>query len=123
MSEDKQKTSRRDLLKYSIAGAATAVAATGCAGLGGGKALNPGNAAFYTKDGAFDSESSKEVYFSMMKAFGYPISDVLRTDELWLCDFVQRDFEKLGMAGIFWINAKSLGISGGPYACIQLMHL
>ena len=106
MSEDKQETSRRDVLKYSVAGVAAAMATTGCASLGRGKVLNSGNAAFYAKNGAFDSESSKEAYFSMMKAFGYPISDVLKTDELWLCDFVQRDFEKLGMAGIFWVNAK-----------------
>ncbi len=106
MSEDKKETNRRDVLKYSVAGVAAAVTATGCSSLGGGKALNPGNEAFYAKDGAFDGTSSKEAYFSMMKAFGYPISDVLKTDELWLCDFVQRDFEKLGMAGIFWVNAQ-----------------
>jgi hypothetical protein len=42
----------------------------------------------------------------MMEAFGYPISDVLRTEEFWVCDFLQRDYGKLGMGGIFWINAK-----------------
>jgi len=106
MSEEKQETSRRDVLKYSVAGVAAAMATTGCAVAGGRKVVNPGNAAFYAKNGAFDEKPSKAAYYAMMKAFGYPISDVLKTDELWVCDFVQRDFEKLGMAGIFWINAK-----------------
>jgi len=106
MSEEKQERSRRDVLKYSVAGAAAAMATTGCASLGGRKVVNPGNAAFYAKDGAFDDKSAKEAYYSMMKAFGYPISDVLKTDEFWVCDFLQRDFENLGMGGVFWVNAK-----------------
>ncbi len=106
MSEDKKETNRRDVLKYSVAGVAAAMATTGCASLGGAKAENPGNAAFYAKDGAFDAKPSKEAYHAMMEAFGYPISDALKTDELWVCDFAQRDFEKLGMAGIFWVNAQ-----------------
>ncbi|MBN2272553.1 MAG: hypothetical protein JXN61_18210 [Sedimentisphaerales bacterium] len=70
--------------------------------------LNPGNAAFYGSDLAFSAKSAKDAYYAMMEAFGYPISDVLKTDEFWVCDFLQRDFEKLGMGGIFWINAKGV---------------
>ena len=62
------------------------------------------NKAFYKADGTFDPKAAKKAYLDMMKAFGYPIYDVLKTDELWVCDFLQRDYAHLGMAGIFWIN-------------------
>ncbi len=60
---------------------------------------------FYNADGSFNADKAKEAYYQMMEYYGYPISDVLRSEELWVCDFVQRDYTKLGMAGIFWINA------------------
>ncbi len=63
-----------------------------------------GNDAFYKADGAFDAVAAKEAYYDMMRAFGYPIPKVLRSDEFWVADFLQRDYEKLGMAGIFWQN-------------------
>jgi hypothetical protein len=107
MSESKGELSRRDVLKCTAAGAAAAALATaGCAGLPGGFS-NPGKKAFYKADGSFDAVAAKEAYLAMMRSFGYPIQDVLKTDALWVCDFVQRDYEKLGMAGIFWINAES----------------
>jgi len=65
---------------------------------------NPGNAAFYKADGSFDADAAKEAYYAMMRAFGYPIPAVLKGDDFWVADFVQRDYEKLGMAGIFWVN-------------------
>jgi len=68
---------------------------------------NPGNVAFYKADGAFDAAATKEVYYAMMRNFGYPIPDILRTDTFWVADFLQRDFEKLGMGGIFWKNQKA----------------
>ena len=68
------------------------------------KVVNPGNAAFYKADGAFDAAKTKEAYFAMMDAYNYPIPDILRTDTFWVCDFVQRDFETLGMGGVFWKN-------------------
>ena len=72
-----------------------------------------GSKAFYKADGAFDPAAAKEAYFDMMRAFGYPIPAVLKTDQFWVCDFVQRDFGKLGMGGIFWINEKGVyGQSG-----------
>ena len=67
---------------------------------------NPGNAAFYKADGAFDAAAAKDAYYAMMKAFGYPIPEFLRTDNFWVADFLQRDFENLGMGGVFWVNAK-----------------
>jgi hypothetical protein len=67
-----------------------------------------GNDAFYKADGAFDAVAAKEAYFDMMRAFGYPIPKVLRTDDLWVADFLQRDYECLGMAGIFWYNAEGV---------------
>lgn len=110
MSKNNQKSTRRDVLKYSVAGAAAAITSAGCASSAGGAALNPGNAAFYGSDRGFTAKSALDAYYAMMEAFGYPISDVLKTEALWVCDFVQRDFEKLGMAGIFWINA--MGVYG-----------
>jgi hypothetical protein len=75
--------------------------------------VNPGNAAFYNPDGSFNAKASKAAYIDMMRAFGYPVPPVLLTDELWVADFVQRDFEKLGMAGIFWKNQSGkLGETG-----------
>ena len=67
---------------------------------------NPGNAQFYQAEGSFTADSAKRAYFKMMRSFGYPVPEVLETEEFWVCDFVQRDFEKLGMGGIFWVNAK-----------------
>ena len=112
MQESKQGLTRRDILKYSAAGAALSLAPVGCCCLGKGFE-NPGSTAFYAADGAFCEKTAKEAYYAMMEAFGYPISDVLRTDEFWVCDFLQGDYGKLGMAGIFWINAKgTYGESG-----------
>ncbi len=68
------------------------------------KIVNPGNAALYTQDQAFDGDAALDAYYSMMRGFGYPIPAVLKTDSLWVCDFMQRDFENLGMGGIFWAN-------------------
>jgi hypothetical protein len=65
---------------------------------------NPGNAAFYKADGSFDAGAAKRAYHDMMRAYNYPIPPVLKTDKFWVCDFVCRDMEKLGMGGIFWEN-------------------
>ncbi len=66
--------------------------------------VNPGNKAFYNADGSFNAKAAKAAYYDMMVAFGYPIPPVLKTDALWVADFVQADYEKLGMAGVFWKN-------------------
>lgn len=68
--------------------------------------LTNGSGDYYKADGSFDAEKAKAAYFEMMQYYNYPIPDVLRTDEFWVCDFMQRDYGKLGMGGIFWINAK-----------------
>jgi hypothetical protein len=74
---------------------------------------NPGNKAFYKADGSFDPTAAKKTYLDMLKTMGFPIPDSLTTDQLWVCDFLQGDFEKLGMGGIFWINANgTYGQSG-----------
>jgi len=71
----------------------------------------------YQTDGAFDPKAAVQAYHRLMEGFGYPISDVLRSDQFWACDFVQRDFARLGMGGVFWINQKGVyGKSGaGAY--------
>ena len=62
--------------------------------------------ACYGADGAFSAAAAKKAYFDLMRAHKYPASKVLETDQFWVCDFLQGDFTKLGMGGIFWINAK-----------------
>ena len=106
MKQAKSNITRRDVIKCSLGGAALAMASQGCASLSGSKVKNPGNEKFYQADGSFDQVPAKEAYYAMMKALDYPVQDVLKTDAFWVCDFVQRDFENLGMAGVFWINAQ-----------------
>jgi hypothetical protein len=61
---------------------------------------------YYSTDGSFSPDKARDAYFEMMRYYNYPVSDVLKTDAFWVCDFLQRDYGKLGMGGIFWINAK-----------------
>lgn len=56
-------------------------------------------------EGVFGPEKAAEAYREMMKRFGYPVSEALQSEQLWTCDFLQGDFSKLGIGGIFWINA------------------
>ena len=93
MSSEKKLT-RRTSLKVGAAGVAAMAAGVSQAA----------SEKFYT-NGAFDSEKAVKAYFDLMNRFGYPIPDVLKTDEFWTCDFLQADFAKLGMGGIFWVNA------------------
>lgn len=74
------------------------------------------NKSFYG-DGKFTNDRAREAYYALMESFGYPIPDVLRTDQFWTCDFVQGDFARLGMGGVFWINESgTYGKSGsGSY--------
>ncbi|OVE81706.1 hypothetical protein BVY04_02625 [bacterium M21] len=67
----------------------------------------------YQVDGALDVPYTKQAYLDMMVDFGYPVPAKLKTDEFWICDFLQRDMEKLGMGGVLWINeAGEYGKSG-----------
>jgi hypothetical protein len=121
LNEPRNEPSRRDILKCSVAGAAVVVASGGCASVCGKNVRQPQNADFYKADGSFCPDSARKAYFGMMEAFGYRIADVLKTDEFWVCDFLQRDYENLGMGGIFWMNASGkYGESGaraysGPF--------
>jgi len=67
---------------------------------------------FYV-DGALDTAKVKQAYFDMMERFDYPIPDILKTDNFWVCDFKQGDLLALGMGGIFWINEKGEYKSAG----------
>jgi D-lyxose ketol-isomerase len=64
------------------------------------------SADFYKPDGSFDQAVAKKAYFDMMQAYHYPIPAILKTDTLWVADFKQGDFARLGMAGIFWKNVE-----------------
>ena len=66
----------------------------------------PENKIFYAADGSFATNSAKKAYYEMMRAYDYPVPKILETDQFWVCDFLQQDFAKLGMGGIFWVNAK-----------------
>jgi len=103
------KGSRRSFLAAAaaplVAGSSLSLAADDRDGAKPLKAVKKvSNKMFYKPDGAFDAEAVKKAYFDMMRAFGYPIPAVLKTDEFWVCDFVQRDMAHLGMGGVFWVN-------------------
>ena len=72
---------------------------------------------FYV-DGALSADEVKLAYLDMMARFNYPIPDILKTDEFWVCDFDQGDIMALGMGGIFWINEKGeyKNAGAGKYA-------
>jgi D-lyxose ketol-isomerase len=106
-----QKTSnpmsRRDCLK-TVGGAM--LLATGTAA-----AADLSKSGFYQQS-AFDPKAAKEACFKMMERFGYPIPEILRSDAFWVCDFLQGDFAKLGMGGVFWMNQKgNYGKNGGGH--------
>jgi len=61
---------------------------------------------FYQADGSFDQAVAKSAYYDMMRAYHYPISAMLKTDDFWVADFMEGDYAKLGMAGIFWKNVE-----------------
>ena len=105
MHRSTQNINRRDALKCSLVGTAAALTATGSTNTLARAASKPDSAKFYRADGSFDPVAAKQAYYDMMNAFGYPIADSLKTDELWVADFVQREFAKLGMGGVFWLNA------------------
>jgi len=98
-----------------LCGGALLLAAAGCAHVGkatvrdGSQPVQavarPDNALLYAADGALDQAATKQAYYGMMAAFGYPIPPLLKTDQFWVCDFLQRDMKTVGMAGIMWINA------------------
>jgi hypothetical protein len=116
MKDNRQQTTRRDMIKGTLGGVAAVV--TSSVGTSSSQAgqRQPGNAQFYGADGAFNAEAAKKAYIDMMKKFGYPLQDVLKTDAFWVCDFVQRDFSKLGMGGVFWKNASGTYGKNGAQA-------
>lgn len=65
------------------------------------------NQDFY-QDGKFQADKAKKAYFDMMAAYGYPVSDFLRTN-MWATDFGLGDFTNVGMGGIFWVNFQDTG--------------
>ncbi len=67
----------------------------------------------YEKSGALNGEALKQAYYDMMNRFNYPIPAILKSDNFWVCDFLQADATKLGMGGVFWVNQKgSYGETG-----------
>lgn len=66
------------------------------------------SSAFRAADGSFDQATAKEAYYDMMRAYHYPIPAMLKSETLWVADFVQGDFARLGMAGIFWGNVDGI---------------
>jgi hypothetical protein len=66
---------------------------------------------FY-KDGAFDKVAAKEAYFDLMRYYGNPITPMLKSEQLWVNDFAQKDFATVGMGGIFLVNNVEHGYFG-----------
>jgi len=62
------------------------------------------NEDFYDDKGVFNAEKAKDAYYSMMKSFGCPVPERLRTDDFWTLDFGTGRFAEVGMAGVFWVN-------------------
>lgn len=100
MSRDGE-LNRRSVLKGVAAGGVSLL--TGAYALGGDCKMKS-DAKFYQANGAFDPKAAVDAYHRLMESFKYPISDALRSDQFWVCDFVQRNFPVLGMGGIFWVN-------------------
>ncbi len=102
---------RREVLGGIAGGVAATVAMTTAGCQKGAMSMSSDNKLkvydndFFYTNGKFDALKAKKAYFEMLQFHGYPIPDVLRTDAFWVCDFVQGDFSKVGMGGIFWINA------------------
>lgn len=104
MKDTKQETTRRDVIKGALGSVAAVVAASEGVSVAHAAPRKPKNAQFYAADGTLDQKALKAAYLDMLKEFGCPIPEVLKTDALWVCDFLQRDITKLGMGGVFWIN-------------------
>lgn len=115
MNDPKEEMTRRDVLKCSAAGTAITFGAMvrGNETVNGAEPKGTEKMSYYKADGSFDADAAKQAYFDMFKALGFPVPDSLRTDEFWVCDFLQGDFEKLGMGGVFWVNTNgTYGQSG-----------
>jgi D-lyxose ketol-isomerase len=98
---------------YLMTGILTAIWISGCAAPKNYTGLTPLSSfprlvspSFYKPDGSFDQAVAKQAYFDMMRAYHYPIPEILKTDALWTADFMQNDFAKLGMGGVFWKNVE-----------------
>jgi len=95
----------RCLLAITVAVAAvTLLTAAQRANARGKKIVKQSNKNFYHPDGTFHAVKAKQAYYDMMKRFGYPVYDKLKTDDFWAIDFGLGDFANVGMAGIFWWN-------------------
>lgn len=105
---------KRSTVVYGLATVATGIL-TGCATTKAGnckkgeccnceKEMVKLNKNDYYKGGKADLAAIKQAYFDMFEHFNYPVPDILKTDDFWVCDFNQGDIMALGMGGIFWIN-------------------
>lgn len=116
--KNRQTLTRRNMLKGSVGGAVALLSPAIAKSKPDSSAKCKTKTSFYRADGAFCQSSAKKAYYAMMKALGYPIPDVLKTDQFWVCDFLQRDFATVGLGGIFWTKAADVyGRSGtGAYS-------
>ncbi|MDP6526000.1 MAG: hypothetical protein QGH15_17450 [Kiritimatiellia bacterium] len=118
---DSNDVTRRTVLQMTAAAAGAVMASSCGAESKRSDTMTSKNADFYGADSAFDPVKAKNAYIAMMERFNYPIPDVLKGDDLWVCDFLQGNYSKLGMAGVFWTNAKGVygetgeGAYKGPY--------
>jgi hypothetical protein len=61
------------------------------------------NEDFYDADGKFDVEKGKQAVVALCKFHGYPIFPGF-TDNLWVSDYEEGDFTKLGLAAYMFMN-------------------
>lgn len=113
---DNTHLTRRTVLQMTAATAGAVIASSCAAESKRSDKMTLSTSDFYGQDGAFNPVKAKNAYYAMMKKFNYPISDVLKGDDFWVCDFLQADYTKLGMAGIFWTNANGVYGEAGTKA-------
>jgi D-lyxose ketol-isomerase len=104
------------MIKGTLGSVAAVVTSSVCVSSSDAATVKPRSAEFYQADGAFNPEAAKKAYYAMMKNLGYPIQDILTTEAFWVCDFLQQDFSKLGMGGVFWKNASGTYGNNGAQA-------
>jgi hypothetical protein len=76
----------------------------GCQSQSGKEGLSEMNNESFYAGGKFQADKAKSAYYELMNKFNYPIPPVLKTDQFWVCDFLEGKFTNIGMGGIFWIN-------------------
>ena len=69
------------------------------------------NKDFYDADGNFKQDVAKKAFKEMLDFYDIPVTPLMEKD-MWFADFGMKDFENVGMGGIFWVNDPVSGYLG-----------